>query len=509
MEFIKKKFVFLILLFSYLISAIFAFYNFNTCLDADGVSYINISNQIQNGNWPALINGYWSPLTPIVHAIFNLLIPNDVAAFQIMNIIAGIGIAYFFIQITQLLNIKNQLIIIGGIAFTSILGIWANRELNADILFLLGLVMLLYYIIKANHHYKVSSLLLVTIVLFFTKSYTLFYITLLFAGLVAYYFYTKNKKPAQILSISFVLFITCIITWGFVLKKTYHRFTISENGLYNTFIYNKGNINHPMDTIGILPASKAYHKSTWDNITLYLNDSILQKQPNILYKNNTSSFWQKIKQSISIYNAVPRLFCWISLFAICFIIYKKPKHYKLALYLLYNSFIFSMGYILYFIEFRYLLFPITIHAILLLYYFNLWISKNKIYTVLILCIPFYLIARWAFDQYYFMKPFYKENNDGYVAYQLSKHLHTKQLNENTTYATYHSFALVQLVTYNKFKYIGSLQAFKHNPTLLQQQIETHQPQLIIIPNNVTKNINIPQQYQLDTTLYNHNIYIKK
>jgi hypothetical protein len=500
-----KKYPLIFLFIFYTICSSVAWYYYKYHWDADAMSYLSITKQCTKGQLGSLLNGYWSPLMCLLILPLSIFTGPTIEIFQLTNIILGGGVVFTMHKIVVKLKIDTtiQLFAMGAISF--VISIWSLREINADILFLLSLVFLFYNIITDKIFTSPLIFCLSGLFIFFSKSYGLFFFIGEMGFLIVYKAIIKHKLNYKKVSYGILLYATVIFVWGLLLSQQYNRFTLSETGVYNAFAIRNGFIKHAPDTMLLIPPKPHMLVSAWQDITLHVNDSILIANTKLFSSTQLEKIPTKIRQTIELINTTPRYGFWLFIipaFAILFL--NKQKRYYLVL-LLSCIFTFSLGYILYFIEYRYLLFIYLLVYLGMMYLVNDLVSQQNNYIKIVVSILlFYLFARWGIDNYRNLTK--GEGNSSY--YIIQKMAQYKNLKDKT-YVTNKLFIYEDMAYRYQMKHYGSIKNYAPDSLLLEKDLLKYDIDFLILPDSVTIPLNVKQHYlKTDTTVDHIIIYTK-
>jgi hypothetical protein len=502
---LPKHYELIFLFVFYCICSIISWYYHRYNWDADAMSYLSITKQCTTGNWSSLINGYWSPLMCILLLPLSIFNGPSIEAFQLTNIILGWLAIVVVYKIVAVLKIQAFIRLFGMIAISFVMSIWSLREINADILFLLSLLILFYTIITDKIFNNTLLFCIVGSFVFFSKSYGLFFFIGEMGFLIVYKLIIKHQLNYKKLSYGILLYATIIFVWGILLSKQYNRFTLSETGVYNAFAIREGFIKHAPDTMLLIPPKQQMLISAWQDITLHVNDSVLIANAKLFSPTQIEKIPIKICQTVELINTNPRYGFWlffIPAFIILFL--NKQKRYFLVI-LLSSILTFSLGYILYFIEYRYLLFMYLLVYLGMLYLANDFIlNQNYFIKIVTSTLLLYLFARWGIDNYRNLSK--GEGNASY--YIIQKMAQYKNLKDKT-YVTNKLFIYEDMAFKYQMKHYGSIKNYATDSLLLEKDLLKYNIDFLILSDSVTIPQNVKQHYLKSDTTQDHMIIYTK
>ncbi len=500
-----KNYPLIFLFIFYTACSSIAWYYYKYHWDADAMSYLSITKQCYTGQWSSLLNGYWSPLMCLLLLPLSIFSGPNIEIFQLTNIILGGLVVFTVYKITIKLKIDSLVQFFAMMAVSFVMSIWSLREINADILFLLSMVFLLYTILTNKIFENPYIFCLTGLLVFFSKSYGLFFFIGEMGFLIVYKAIIKHPLNYKKLSYGFLLYATAILIWGLLLTQQYNRFTLSETGVYNAFAIRNGFIKHAPDTMLLIPPKQHMLLSAWQDITLHVNDSILQANTRLFSPKQIEKIPIKISQTIELINTTPRYGFWLFMIpAFVMLFLNHQKRYFLVI-LLSSILTFSLGYILYFIEYRYLLFVYLIVYLGMLYLLNDLILKQHHYIKLLTSIVLlYLFARWGIDNYRNLSK--GDGNDSY--YIMQKMAQYKNLKDKT-YVTNKLFIYEDMAYQYQLKHYGSIKNYATDSLLLEKDLLKYDIDFLILPDSVPIPMNVKQHYlKTDTTKDHIIIYTK-
>jgi len=355
----------IVLLFVYIISAFLLFGYYQYILTSDSVSYITIANEYALQS-PYAINGYWSPLYSWLLAIFVIFGKTPLYMLhvaKILSIIIGfitlIGLNLLFSKFIS--DDKHRLIcliiMVPNILLLALY--WVTPDL------LLICILLFYFNIIFDPKYStrllngVSCGLLGSLA-YFSKTYAFFFFICHFI-IFNFYFYLKTndkidrKKIKMNCFIGLVIFLAVSGVWIGIISDKYNEITLGTSGTYNQAVMGPGP-GHPPFYQGLIAPPNPMAKSSWEDPSYYkitewnplgsTQDFIFQL--NIIVKN--------IVKTLEILTGFSVLSLLILLGTLIFI--WKNRGDKEAknkmIYLTVTVFLFIAGYLLIYIDSRYL-----------------------------------------------------------------------------------------------------------------------------------------------------------
>lgn len=371
-NFLITNFDLSICLIIYSILAIFSinYYHFN--LGTDGISYLSIAENYVNGCWSLAINGYWSPLyswllTPIIFFDYNVSTAPYVT--RIVSLVAGFVTIISLNRLSLTFNLNRtvkKVLLITSIPMILFYSIFKDTP---DVLVVCLLVYYFSFIFDENYpNYWINGAICGFLggMGFLTKTYIFpfFMVHFLFFNFL-YYFkgLKKNRKGVKKnLIVGLVVFLAISGIWITTLSLKYDKPTIGTTTEYNHAIVGPEYGNHPVYSIGLIRPPNPSATSTWEEPSLVkLNDwSPFESREYFEFQLKlTKDNLLKTAIIFEYYSLLSLAIIFISLYFILKL--KTERSFKNRLiYIMLTIFIYSSGYLLIFVEERYLWPAITL-----------------------------------------------------------------------------------------------------------------------------------------------------
>ena len=351
----------------YFIIGIYLLNYYQYGLNADGISYITITQEYLNGNFADAINGCWSPLfswllIPFLH--FSSSFQFNVYSTKVLSLIIGaltiIGVKLLISRFE--IDKKSEILILFSL-IPMILSLLFNI-ISPDILVTTILIYYLYIIFDSNYPNKKYAGLLCGILgalAYLSKSYALpfFLVHFLLFNLVYYFKGTDKEKQRKILKnliLGLLVFFIISGVWIALISDKYNKLTFGTAGDYNYALVSPQSNGDFVYYCGLIKPPNKFAVSAWEDPSYFKMKSwnILESWNNFKYQ-----IMLILSNTIKIIN----IFEVASLFSIIIFItsiivvlksnIKKASKNKL-IYLITTILIYAGGYSLIFIEPRYL-----------------------------------------------------------------------------------------------------------------------------------------------------------
>lgn len=453
-------------------AACLAWSRFGHYFVSDAIAQQAITEHINNGEWAFAVNGYWSPLASWLLLPFSWLPVEGMDAFRLMNLVlAGICL-HLSVKILKQLTASITIAYSAACAIAVILPFWALYYLTADILFLGVLLWYVQLHISGKFYERPVAAGISGTLLYFAKAYGLYFF--IAHSLLMLLFREKDKRKQSLSSLGRALFIfipVCAI-WIALLSGRYGHFTISESARYNAAISANRPLLHPCDTMGLIAPLPGYRYSAWEDMTRHV--SINKPAAAVPF---TKRFTENTSAFISLLNKIPRYGIWLTVVLLAVVLFLKrfPKPLIVPLVTLC---IFSGGYVLLFVEERYLIFPALLLYIIIavLMVQAAGIIRSRYARWLLYFLLLYTLVRPAADIYRFAS--ISEENAVHQQMQLLK---KRKHPQNAAYASWNAYQFAGFAWYMRWKDYGGLKGYGADTARMRNDLQRNHIKYIIMP----------------------------
>lgn len=441
---------------------------------SDAIAQLAITEHIRNGEWALAVNGYWSPLASWLLVPFSWLPLEGMDTFRLMNLVLAGVCLHFSVKLLKRLMPSAIMAYFAACAVAAILPFWALYYLTADMLFLAVLLWYMHLHVSGKFYERPVVAGISGVLLYLAKAYGLYFF--IAHSLLMLLLVERKKRKQYLLSLgkAFLLFLPACALWIGMLSSRYGHFTLSESARYNSTIAANRPLVHPCDTLGLIAPQPGYRYSAWEDMTRHVS---INKPAAALpvaqrLKENASAF-------ISLLNKIPRYGIWIAAVLLAaLMIFKWPS--KQLIIPLATLCIFSGGYVLLFVEERYLIFPA-----LLLYFIiaalmvkAAAILRSRYARWLVYFVLLYTLVRPAVDIYRFTDV--REENAVYRQMLLLKKRNGPQ---NTGFASWNAYQFAGFAWYMKWKDHGGLKGYGTDTVRMRNDLLRYNIKYIFMPYN--------------------------
>jgi hypothetical protein len=355
--------------------------------DQDIISYLSISLKYFHGDFTNAVNGVWSPLIswlllPILYFNFSLLF-----GFKIIQLVLGLILLLFMIRFMSL-NLASNRILVTSILFIPLILYFVFLTGTPDLLNAVMLVAYLYFLYdegknKINVKYAVIIGLLGTFA-YLSKSYSFVFFLLHFSiySIIKGIIFKEKKILIRYSMITISIFIITSSIWIALLYVKYDQVTISTAGSYN---------------IGLIgPKYNGVHLIRYNNLYPPVNESAVSywEDPTFLELEK----WNPLSSTADIFHLVNRInhntkmlifhfLPFIPMLFFFFFLIEKKAFLQRNWILLFTLGTYLCGYLILFIEQRFLIFPYFI-----LFLINLLLLKQLFTERNLRLIKYFIVA---------------------------------------------------------------------------------------------------------------------
>ncbi|HHY00474.1 MAG TPA: hypothetical protein GX531_03765 [Methanothermobacter sp.] len=365
-----KDLIFVLIIYSALVFCSIYYHHYH--FGADGISYVSIAEKYFNGNWSNAINGCWSPLyswlmTPFLFFGFDNY--HSVYVTRIVTFIVGFFTIIGMSMLSSAFNLEKTVKKVLLLTLIPIILYYSVYLDTPDLLVVCLLVYYFYFIFNDDYPnkriYGVICGFLGSLA-FFAKSYIFPFFLVHFIFFNVYFYFKGLKVNKKRVKTNFILGLVVFLAvsglWIGVISSKYDKITIGTANEYNYAIispeYNK---QHPVYFLGLIKPPNDSATSTWE-------------EPSLVKINHWSPFesWTNFKFQLHIINenlwyfaTLIKYYAAFSLAIITLSLYLifKPKTEKTfrnrLIYLTMTFFLYPMGYLIFFVQERYI-WPIII-----------------------------------------------------------------------------------------------------------------------------------------------------
>lgn len=405
---IKNNLDIIFVLILYLFIGLILINNYKYLLNADGISYITITQKYFSGDLYGAINGYWGPLlswlmTPLL--FFSKTPSSIIYSMKLLSLITGfltiIGVRLLISDFEIEKMIKNAILI----TLIPIILYFSLTITTPDLLITCILIYYLYFIYHPKYiNSKFYGLIcgMTGSLAFLTKSYALpFFLAHFIIFNLFFYFKNPNKRDKILnnLFIGLIIFLVISGVWIALISDKYGKFTIGTAGEYNHNIIGPESQGQYYDFHGLIKPPNESAVSAWEDPSYFKMESwspfesweYLQYQLKTLSENIIT-----LITIIEIYSILS-IVIFIAAIILIFKSYINNNSKDKLIYLTATILLYSGGYSLFSVESRYLWLVYILLLIMGSYMLNLLFKNNywnntRKYILLILLIVSFCIA---------------------------------------------------------------------------------------------------------------------
>lgn len=361
----NRDLILVLIIYSLLSALLMKFYLYT---GGDGISYISIAVYYAAGNWMDAVNGYWSPLYSWLMVPFFLYGVKPINAVYVTHFVSLVA-GFFTIIGMWILAGKLELgVTTKRAVIISIIPLILSIALIYDTPDLLLVCILVYYFsIILDPHYpdKLSNGFLCGLfggLAYFSKTFALafFCIHFLIFNLLHYFRGQSKEKRNTILKnlfLGFLIFFVLSGIWVASISQKYGEITIGTSGDYNHALIGPDYDTHPVYFLGLIKPPNDNAVSIWEDPSYMRMNDWSPFDSLELFKFQLNLVWGNVIDTsilIENYSFLSLIIIIVALLSIFRSDFDKPLK-KTLVDLILTMLIFSGGYCLIFVDWRYLL----------------------------------------------------------------------------------------------------------------------------------------------------------
>lgn len=358
-------FVLVLTVYSILDMFLLRYYQYD--MSPDGVSYISIAQKYLRGNFTDAINGYWGPLISWLLLPFLLVGLTPLFAMKLLSLVVGLLTIIGVRSLSYRFEMDEGIRSIVLFSLIPIILYFSLLRTTPDLLLACILVYYLNILFNADYPDKVRNGALcgtLGAAAYLCKAYafTFFVLHFLLFNVLHYFRSTpKENKKSVLLNLFLGLAIFFIVSgvWVYLISNKYNEITIGTAGAYNYALAGPQSQGHPFLSQGFFKPPNETAISVWEDPSFLIPKlkSWGPMQSWIYFKYQSKLICEHINKVILKYPYFTFLSITIILVYIVFCIapFNKTILQNDALYPLITLMLYSIGYIPFKIDGRYLL----------------------------------------------------------------------------------------------------------------------------------------------------------
>jgi hypothetical protein len=204
-------------------------------INPDGIAYLSIAQHYGRGDWMSALNSCWPPMLSWLLAPWTLTGIEPLWIFKIYNIITGAACLWVGHRLLLLYRLSLTAEIAGMALLFVTFMMWVFSITTPDLMSVLLMLIYALMIINGNYLHKPVVLGVVGALAYFTKSYCFFF----FAAHLCFQYgmlLLRKRGPVGFLAKRFfttaLVFASLSLAWMILLYQKYDVFTISSASAY-------------------------------------------------------------------------------------------------------------------------------------------------------------------------------------------------------------------------------------------------------------------------------------
>lgn len=259
----------------YLLLAFIVLQDYRFFIQDDVASYIDIAQKYASGHFGDAVNGYWSPLLPLLMVPFLLLNVGPLLAVNFIAILAGL------VALVGMNMFVNKFVLDSKVKFTvlasaiPLLLYFAATDLSPDLLTACLLLFYLYFTVNDAYGERRAFGIYAGLfggLAYLAKSYCFYFFIVHFVVVNISQYCASEKKFQKGVVTNFVLgmltFALISVTWIALISIKYGHLTtstVAEINLSTIVAPNRPSPGYPMKYEGLLPPPDQFSVSAWDD----------------------------------------------------------------------------------------------------------------------------------------------------------------------------------------------------------------------------------------------------
>lgn len=259
----------------YLLLAYYIFPHYRFFIQDDVASYIDIAKKYASGHFADAVNGYWSPLLPLLMVPLLFLGVYPLFAVKFISILSGLGVLVGMNMFANKFAFEPKIKFAVLASATPLLLYFSATDLSPDLL--TACLLLLYLYCTLDDHYAARRSLgvyagLLGGLAYLAKSYCFFFFIVHFIVVNISQYFSSEKKFQKSVVINFALgmliFSVISATWIAFISTKYDHFTtstVAEINFSSIIAPGRPSPGYPMKYEGLLPPPDQFSVSAWDD----------------------------------------------------------------------------------------------------------------------------------------------------------------------------------------------------------------------------------------------------
>lgn len=212
---------------------LFPFYKYQ--INPDGIAYLSIAGHYGTGRWAEALNSCWPPLISWLLAPWKWVTDELLWVFKIYNIFFGAGCLWVSYNLFGHFKLKRSFLVLGMLLLSATYMMWAYSITTPD---LLSVWIVLYYSQKIVTGKFLQQPLLtgaLGALAYFAKSYCFYFFVAHISFQFLYYFLGKKAPVKELLlaySKTIGVLALFVLSWMLLLYTKYGHFTLSSASSY-------------------------------------------------------------------------------------------------------------------------------------------------------------------------------------------------------------------------------------------------------------------------------------
>lgn len=361
----------------YLLVSLALLSGFIHAINADGISYISIARRYLAGDWYGALNAYWGPLLSWLLVPFLALGLDALLAGKLLSIAIGLVTIPGLYVLAARCHLSERLRLVVTASLLPALWLFTFQKLTPDFLMVCVLVWYLAVLFGPGYLNGIRTAVWVGVLgvlAYFSKGYG-FYFFIAHLSLVTVLLWLGAGAAAgrrlavlRAYGVALVVFVLLSSGWIAALAVKYGHFTVSSSGRNNSALLTLGNADPlSLSCRSFRAPSDATAISMWDDPTVRVIVSSGTSFPaSVVIRHGGHAILQNLKLMAGLIQQYSPLAVVIIAGSIVYCVRRRRACLQLGgvALLLATLMLYLGGYLLLFVEFRYLFVSLVLLALL-------------------------------------------------------------------------------------------------------------------------------------------------
>lgn len=253
-------------------------------INPDGIAYLSIARHYGEGRWAEAINNCWSPLLSWLLAPWTLLFDEPLWAFKVINLLAAGACLWVCQNLIRQFKLASGTVLLLVLLLMATLMRWCFSVTTPDMLALLFMLLYSRLIVSGQYLKQPLTLGLIGALAYFAKSYCFFFFTAHLLFQFGFELLKRREKLAYLLkqyALTLSVFLGLASIWMGIASTKYGKFEVSSASAWTHGMVKYANLSC-ME--GFVPPPNSYASFAWEDpplVCTYRDWSIFESKENL------------------------------------------------------------------------------------------------------------------------------------------------------------------------------------------------------------------------------------